>query len=183
LDEGRITSSRGETVYFSESIIIFTSNLGVYREVNGKKEMIITPDQDYESIKKVIKNEIKQHFIGIGRPEILNRIGENIVVLDFIRPDNGKKIVEKMLKNVLEKLRRDFKIDFIISENAREKLYDYCLSDLSMGGRGIGNKLEEVLINPLSEELFRHSDAKKITLKDIVQDGDFYNLSLEADDA
>jgi len=183
LDEGRITSSRGETVYFSESIIVFTSNLGVYREVNGKKEMIITPDKDYDAIKEIIKNEIKQHFIGIGRPEILNRIGENIVVLDFIRPENGKKIVQKMLKNVSEKLRRDFKIDFAISEKALERLYNYCLADLSMGGRGIGNKLEEVLINPLSEELFRHSGAKRIVLRDIAQDGDFYKLSLEADDA
>ncbi|HOH54119.1 MAG TPA: hypothetical protein PLN23_07955, partial [Fervidobacterium sp.] len=155
----------------------------VYREVNGKKEMIITPDKDYDAIKEIIKNEIKQHFIGIGRPEILNRIGENIVVLDFIRPENGKKIVQKMLRNVSEKLKRDFKIDFAISEKALERLYNYCLADLSMGGRGIGNKLEEVLINPLSEELFRHSGAKRIVLRDIAQDGDFYKLSLEADDA
>ncbi|HEY3378435.1 MAG TPA: AAA family ATPase, partial [Armatimonadota bacterium] len=31
LEDGRMTDGRGETVYFSESIIIFTSNIGIYQ--------------------------------------------------------------------------------------------------------------------------------------------------------
>lgn len=41
LDDGRLTSGRGETVYFSESLIIFTSNLGVYEQMpDGTKRQI-----------------------------------------------------------------------------------------------------------------------------------------------
>lgn len=32
LEDGRLTSGQGETIYFSECIIIFTSNKGIYRE-------------------------------------------------------------------------------------------------------------------------------------------------------
>ena len=31
LEDGRMTDGRGETVYFSETIIIFTSNVGIYQ--------------------------------------------------------------------------------------------------------------------------------------------------------
>lgn len=33
-------------------------------------------------------------------------------------------------------------------------LLEYCLGDLTHGGRGIGNRLESVLINPLARVLF-----------------------------
>ena len=32
LEDGRLTDGRGETVYFSESLIIFTSNVGIVRK-------------------------------------------------------------------------------------------------------------------------------------------------------
>ena len=32
LEDGRLTDGRGDTTYFSESIIVFTSNLGIYVE-------------------------------------------------------------------------------------------------------------------------------------------------------
>ncbi len=33
LDDGRLTDGRGDTVYFSDCVIIFTSNLGFYRDI------------------------------------------------------------------------------------------------------------------------------------------------------
>ena len=45
LDDGRLTSAKGETVYFSKSIIIFTSNLGFYSvSPSGEKIQNISPD-------------------------------------------------------------------------------------------------------------------------------------------
>ena len=32
LEDGRLTDGRGDTTYFSETIIVFTSNLGIYVE-------------------------------------------------------------------------------------------------------------------------------------------------------
>jgi ATP-dependent Clp protease ATP-binding subunit ClpA len=40
LDGGRLTSGRGETVYFSESLIVFTSNLGMFEQLpDGAKHI------------------------------------------------------------------------------------------------------------------------------------------------
>lgn len=151
LDDGRLTSGRGETVYFSEAIIIFTSNLGIYEMSGGQKIQRVSPEMKYEDIQRNILEAIEDHFkYKLGRPEILNRIGNNIVVFDFIRKDVAEKIFNKMLNNVIEKLHMDKKIELKIEDTVTEKIKELCIQDLSMGGRGIGNKLEEVFINPLS---------------------------------
>lgn len=39
LEDGRMTDGQGNTVYFSETIIIFTSNLGIFTmNENGQRE-------------------------------------------------------------------------------------------------------------------------------------------------
>lgn len=42
----------------------------------------------YEEVQKRVRQAIEDYFkLELGRPEILNRIGENIVVFDYIRPE------------------------------------------------------------------------------------------------
>lgn len=156
LDDGRLTSGRGETVYFSESLIIFTSNLGVYEvSHSGQKYQRIHPDMSFEEIQQTILSAIHSFFkFELGRPEILNRIGGNIVVFDFIRQEHAQAIMEKMLSNVSWKLADERKIFLEIGEKVKRTLLQEIVVDLSMGGRGIGNKLETVFINPLSRLLF-----------------------------
>jgi len=155
LDDGRLTSGRGEVVYFSEAIILFTSNLGIYTEENGRRVLNVSPDNDYDTVQSRVKGAIEEYFkFRINRPEILNRIGENIVVFDFIREENARRIFDKMLQNILLKLRDDYKISLQIDGNVQETLAREATADLTMGGRGIGNRLEEVFVNPLADLLF-----------------------------
>jgi flagellar biosynthesis GTPase FlhF len=157
LDEGRLTSGRGETVYFTECIIIFTSNLGIYDIDNlGNKIVRVDPSMDYELVEKQVKDFIIDYFkFRINRPEILNRIGENIIVFDFIRPYAANLIFEKMVNNVITKLKDNNKIELILEQDIYNTLRDYCTKDLTMGGRGIGNRLEISFVNPLSTLLFK----------------------------
>lgn len=92
----------------------------------------------------------------INRPEILNRIGKNVIVFDFIRPDTAEKILDKMLANVIYRLKDSHGIDLILSDSARKTLSSEAAKDLTMGGRGVGNTIEDVLINPLSRALFEN---------------------------
>lgn len=156
LDDGRLTSGRGETVYFSECLIVFTSNLGVGSlDSSGKRRQAVTPDMPYEQIRTSIMEAIENHFnMRLGRPEILNRIGKNIIVFDFIRPEVAEAIFQKMLGNVLAKLQDEHHMELTFSAEAREELARQCCGDLSMGGRGIGNAMEEFFLNPLSRALF-----------------------------
>lgn len=171
LDDGRLTSGRGETVYFSEALIVFTSNLGMFEiGQDGSRDQRVQPEMEYESIQSAIMESIDHYFKStIGRPEILNRIGNNIIVFDFIRKEIAEKIFDKMLGNIIYKLQDEHKINLTFLPQCLQTVRDRCCSDLSMGGRGIGNAMEENLINPLSRALFAanaQAGAYKVTAID-----------------
>jgi hypothetical protein len=156
LDDGVLTSGRGDRVYFSESFIIFTSNLGIYRqEADGTRVPNVTPENNYEDVQSKVRAEIERHFkVVLNRPEILNRIGDNLIVFDFIRSDVAVQIFEGMLGAVLVDIASTQSMDVTLTISSREKLRELCLADLSNGGRGIRNKVEKHLINPLARALF-----------------------------
>ncbi len=156
LDDGVLTSGRGDRVYFSETLIIFTSNLGIYRlDPSGQRVVNVSAADDHESIQKKVKSEIESYFkTTLNRPEILNRIGDNVIVFDFIRDDVASQIFEGMCKGLLGDLQSQLGIEIALSIEATDSLKQACLADLSNGGRGIRNKVEAHLINPLARALF-----------------------------
>lgn len=174
LDDGRITSGRGETVYLSECIIIFTSNLGIYDlSPTGTKILRVSPEDPHEKVEREVILAIEDFFkFKLGRPEILNRIGENIVVFDFIRESSAKEILKKMLSNLTARLWEEHRLKINLSDKAMELIDKYSLEDLSMGGRGIGNKLEEALITPLSNLLFelKPQAEQTILIEDVLKE-------------
>jgi ATP-dependent Clp protease ATP-binding subunit ClpA len=155
LDDGVLTSGRGDRVYFSEALIVFTSNLGIYKLGDGGERVLnVAASEPYEQVKEKVLAEIGRHFkFVLNRPEILNRIGENVIVFDFIREDVAGQIFEQMVTGTLKDLVEQG-MDISISADARAELGRKCLADLSNGGRGIRNQVEARLINPLARALF-----------------------------
>lgn len=174
LEDGRMTDGQGNTVYFSECIIIFTSNLGIYtRNEFGAREANVTPEMEYSEVQKRVRSAIEDYFkLELGRPEILNRIGENIVVFDFIRPEVAKAILSAQVEKIAKNLSAEKRIELVIQEKAMKVLEDKALGNLANGGRGIGNIVESLLITPLSRYLFDEeiSGNVRLILEDI--DGD-----------
>ena len=156
LEDGRMTDGKGETVYFSEAIIIFTSNLGIYEQTGtGERVQLISSEMPYEEIKKQVRHGIENYFkTQLGRPEILNRIGENIVVFDFIRPEVAERILRARIEKIISNLRTEKKIELTVSEKAYKVLLARAVDNLENGGRGIGNIVESMFVNPLSRYLF-----------------------------
>ncbi len=156
LDDGILTSGRGDKVYFSETFIIFTSNLGIFKlESDGSRVPNVTQDDDFPKVQSAVKNEIENHFkLILNRPEILNRIGENVIVFDFIRKNVGEEIFESMMDSIISALMENQKIDLSLNEAVKNKLKEACIKDLSHGGRGIRNMIEANFVNPLSRALF-----------------------------
>ena len=160
LEDGRMTDGQGNTVYFSETLIIFTSNLGItrqYTDSTGRecREQLVFPSEPYEEIKPKVLSAIKDHF----KPEVLNRIGNNVIVYDFIRPEAAKAIVRGQLKKINARILKQNKITVNVTDELLEHFYDLAGRDevLEMGGRGIGNLMEEQFINPLAEYIFEAS--------------------------
>lgn len=158
LEDGRLTDGRGETVYFSESIIIFTSNLGIFvRQADGTRiPNVTTETKPYEEVERRIRSAITDHFrFELNRPEILNRIGEdNIVVFGFIQPDAAREIFKSNLEGILSKLRQEGDIAVILNAETQSALEAHCIADLANGGRGIGARLEAAFTNSLTRALF-----------------------------
>ena len=156
LEDGRMTDGQGNTVYFSETIIIFTSNLGIFTmNENGRREANVTSEMPYQEMSVRVREAIENYFkLQLGRPEILNRIGENIVVFDYIRPAVAKQILNAQVNKIVKNLSAEKHITLILSYKAVEVLTERALDNLQNGGRGVGNVVENFLINPLSRYLF-----------------------------
>jgi chaperone protein clpB len=157
LEDGRMTDGQGNTVYFSEALIIFTSNLGITKKIidssgNERREMLVSIDESYEDMENKVINGIKAHF----KPEVVNRIGNNIVVFDFIRDEVSQLIVKSQIKKINENIEKIKKIKIVISPEILDYYYKLAKEKniLEMGGRGIGNMIEDRYINELSDYIF-----------------------------
>ncbi len=205
LEDGRMTDGKGETVYFSETVIIFTSNIGAYTDVPlGDGTTIRRPnilpyawrcqecgrlyireaqpavcscgrgdfvhgETPYEEVQKRIMQAIEEHFkLTLGRPEIYNRIGNNFVVFDYIRPPVVREIIEKILGNMVRELRDKLQLELEFAPPVYDFLQGRAVSNIEQGGRGIGNYIETALVNPLARLIF-DEDIKggSLLIKDI----------------
>jgi energy-coupling factor transporter ATP-binding protein EcfA2 len=167
LDDGRLTDGRGETVFFTEAVIVFTSNLGVYADIEEtaadgrtarrRVQVVNRKTMDREEIAERIRQTVRDFFtLQIGRPELLNRIGDNIVVFDFIDQPTGARILDLMLANVIARVRQEHHCVIEFPAETVSLLREVCLDEkmLELGGRGIGSMLETCVINPLANRLF-----------------------------
>ena len=187
LEDGRMTDGKGETVYFSESIIIFTSNLGAYiTSPTGERVANIHPEMPYNEVKERLMQAIEEHFkFTLGRPEILNRFGDNFAVFDYIRPSVMQEITDKILNNISREVKEKHKINTAFSDEVKGWIFERTQKNIEQGGRGIGNLIEKVIVNPLSRKLF-DEDIKadsSLLIKSILMEtkgsAEFYTLETE----
>lgn len=152
LEDGRLTDGKGETVIFSDTVIVFTSNIGA-------------AEVSYES--KDVRNEfiqkVRQHFVQeLKRPELLGRIGEaNIIPFNFMREDS---FLVDIARSKLEPLRKGLKDKWGVSDLKLVKeaeILSLLIRDVdrSTGGRGVPNSLTNKLIDPLADFLFEKMDS------------------------
>ena len=178
LEDGRMTDGKGETVYFSDTIIIFTSNLGMTsRDKNG--ELVINYGDDEvnyqayrEKVLKVIKSDSKL------RPEFMNRIGDNFIVFRYIYESIGKEIAIKQISKIIQNLKNDKLIHVELSDRAREKLFALVYKNLENGGRGVGSVIEKHFINPLARliAINRFKENTDVLIKDMETTSDVSTL-------
>ena len=151
LEDGRLTDSKGQTVYFSETFIIFTSNIGA---ASGD----ITPDMSHEQVRDKFIDEVKKHFVNeLKRPELLNRIGDNIVPFNFI---NNSDIFVEIAKAKVQPL-EDFmkeRYNAILKFENKDDIFQAIANscDKKNGGRGLLNIIESQIVNKLADFVFEH---------------------------
>ncbi len=166
LEDGRMTDNQGNTVYFGETVIIFTSNIGLTKEVAdpmdpyGPRKRVPTimiedpqkPDSPEfrDKVTKQLTEGVKAYFNDLGRPELLNRLGDdNIVVFQFINKPDAESICDYKLKKMCRTIRDEKGIE-ILTDEVKEMLHRKAVGERANGGRGVGNMLEREFLNPLA---------------------------------
>jgi len=167
LEDGRMTDNQGNTVYFGETIIIFTSNIGLTKETTDiDNPYRTTPhrvptitiqnpmEEDTQEFRDKVTNTltegVKTYFNDIGRPELLNRLGDdNIVVFQFINKPDAETICDYKLDKICKTIKTEKNIE-ILTADIIGYLHEKAVLAREQGGRGVGNMLEREFLNPLA---------------------------------
>ncbi|MBZ4402220.1 AAA family ATPase [Myxococcus sp. AS-1-15] len=172
LEDGRLTDGRGETAWFSETVIIFTSNLGA-ADAPG-------PEAASQTREAHFRQAVEEHFVrGLKRPELLNRLGDNIVVFHPIADEAIRRgILQRKLEPLREHLRERWGVELRLEAGVEDWLVRTARTD--HGGRGLLNALERELVNPLARFLFdRHHQLRKGRTVTASSDGPTLAFDLE----
>ena len=158
LDDGKLTDSQGNTVSFSNTIIIMTSNAGSNLNNNsiGFGKQTIDKSKIIDSLKDVF------------RPEFLNRIDE-IVSFDPLSKEQLLKIVDLMLIDTTKALKdKDIKME--ISKKAKNYILEKG-TDIKFGARPLRRAIQRYIEDELSEMILKGELIDGQTVKiDFVKD-------------
>ena len=150
LDDGRLTDGHGRTVNFRNTIIIMPSNLGsdvISKESFGFKK---NADDQAEDKKILIEDELKKSF----KPEFINRIDE-FIIFDSLTLEDVKKIVDKFLEEISNRLKSDMGLEIKISDEAKEWLASTGF-DSTYGARPLRRAIQKHIENPLAREFIKN---------------------------
>jgi ATP-dependent Clp protease ATP-binding subunit ClpB len=184
LEDGRLTDGSGSTVHFSETLIVFTSNLGIYEEdEHGRRTPIVDLDEPYEQLEQKVRAAIRHAFTrSIGRPELLNRIGENnIVVFNFITPGVARDLLRRNLGRVVDQIRRRSGAVISLAPEFIKQLEEVVVEDeyRAFGGRAVGSVIESRLLNPLARTLLTHDQSVGWSVQRSWQDAEGFHLDVQ----
>ncbi len=178
LDEGTLTDSKGQHVDFTNTLIIYTSNLGCPTspvQFKSFQNGIELSEEEYKFLTKNVDTAIKQFF----RPEFLNRL-DSVVVFKPLSILCLTHVIDKFIVNLLKKLREnnillqieiEQEIKILLAKLAYHPLY---------GARPLKRIIEQFIEKPISELLINfkfttphlfsiYKDKEKETINYLVQ--------------
>ena len=168
LEDGRLTDGRGQTAYFGQTAIIFTSNIGS-SDVTDSDGRLVRPGImskirqageagiPFNEVQRHFKDEVEWHFTTrIGRAELLNRLGDAVVVFDILRKEYVVGITRKFLRQLALTAKDQLGLELSFSDRIESLIVDAMeeSSNLLYGGRRIATLLETLLERPLNRLLF-----------------------------
>jgi ATP-dependent Clp protease ATP-binding subunit ClpB len=136
LDEGRLTDAKGRFCDFSNTLVLFTSNLGV-------REAMDSTD-DLEKRKEVILEVVKASL----RPELYNRISQ-VIAFNSLTESELVRIVNIQLDGLRQKLAEDREIRLEVTPEALAYLAKQSY-DPAYGARPVGRTIQQLVLSPVA---------------------------------
>ncbi|MFI2375495.1 AAA family ATPase [Streptomyces sp. NPDC018964] len=145
LEDGRLTDGRGQTAYFSQCLIIFTSNTGA----DAVRDLLSERDGElpYAALRAHFTRAVEEKFRQIGRPEIYGRLKPGVVVFDMLRREHTVRIADRLLGQLGESVRERHRVELVHDTGTLHPWITERMADpehQAYGGRQIRNELEQV---------------------------------------
>lgn len=152
LDDGHLSTGRGEKVSFKDTIIIGTTNEGAesVKEQNSLKSGGIRHmnKNDYDSMVEIIQSVLGSRF----RPEFLNR-WDNLLVFNMLDSDILIDIVKLVAENMRKFLFKRH-IELVVAN--KEEYFNYLVrngTDVAMGARPLKRLYKDEITDEIAEQL------------------------------
>jgi hypothetical protein len=162
IDDGRLTDGQGRTAFFSHTVVVFTSNEGsseLYRQLGEEGRRL----PQYEQVRRLYQQAVDDYFSRkLGRPELLGRLGQGIVVFDLLREDVLKQIAAKFL----DQLRASARAKGYLLVFDEQPIVDLAVREATSTGIRLGARqirdpiLERLVRTPLNRWILQHRPAR-----------------------
>ena len=149
LEDGRLTDGRGQTAYFSQCLIIFTSNTGA----DGVPGMLSSAalaspaELPYTELERHFTAAVEEKFRSLGRPEIFGRLRPGVVVFDMLRPQHVAGITSRLADQLVESVWERHHVELVIDRASVQAWMAERMAAperFAYGGRQIRNEMEEL---------------------------------------
>jgi ATP-dependent Clp protease ATP-binding subunit ClpC len=166
LEDGHLTDATGKQVNFKNTIIIFTSNVGLQSLNQSAKVGFELAEKDekkkaethFQDISQQVTAQLHEQF----RPEFLNRI-DKIVVFHPLSPKDVKAIV-LLHTSELQKLAETQGYKLQITPSAITKIAEIGFSP-EQGARAIRKVIQEEIENPMAKGILENKFKKGASIK------------------
>jgi len=166
MEEGRLTDSFGRNVDFRNTILIMTTNAGAEAIKNESSFGFRKADDDasYDSMKERVQEQIEKHF----RPEFLGRVDDTIVFRHLTEVDL-KDVIELEVAKVRGRL-EERGLSLVLTDDSKQFVIKKACKDIDFGARPLRRAIENMIEDPLSEELLKGEFQGQDTITVIVRE-------------
>lgn len=167
LDEGRLTDARGNTVDFTSTIVVMTTNLGAKLLTQSAQSRTVGFASQANPTKneELARREAQKYF----RPEIWNRIDE-VIVFPALNQDQIGRIARRMLAASSARLESQRGISFECTDAVIELLIQSGGYDAEFGARPMRRTIERIVeqfvAQMILEEHVKPGESLHIDVKD-----------------
>ncbi len=144
LEDGRLTDGQGRTVFFENTVIIMTSNVGTNLKSTGIGFGSESDDKQEQKIREMMKETFK--------PEFLNRI-DDIVVFKALVRDELRQIIELQLSEVNDEVKEKNMV-LEVSEEVKDLILDQGF-DEKYGARPLRRTIQKLIEDEIAELYIR----------------------------
>jgi ATP-dependent Clp protease ATP-binding subunit ClpC len=154
LDDGILTDSKGKRVYFNNTIVILTSNIGsqVIVDYCNRNMGAMTTAEDMKKnsdrLAQLLEEQLKTSF----KPEFLNRLDDTIIFEQLKRSDVN--MISILLLDELKKRLGEKEISLQLTSRLLKKITDEGFNP-AYGARPLKRSITRLLEDPLSESVLK----------------------------